>query len=187
MIIPESELKAFLHNHQANPHGWLGMHPAKVKRRNGVVVRAFRRNAVTCAVVDLETKGTPAYPMELLAPEGFFEVFIPVPKIFRHQLRFETSWGDIHQIHNAYSFLPTLSEQDLYLFNEGNEHRIYEKLGAHPREIGGVPGVAFAVWAPAASRVSLVGNFNEWDARYHPMRPLGGPLIEADVPLELLT
>jgi 1,4-alpha-glucan branching enzyme len=110
----------------------------------------------------------------MLAPEGFFEVFIPGRKLFHHQLRYETSWGDIHQVHNAYSFLPTLSEQDLYLFNEGNEHRIYEKLGAHVRKLGEVPGVSFAVWAPAASRVSLVGNFNDWDPRYHPMRPLGG-------------
>ncbi len=174
MIIPAPELQAFLHNHQANPHGWLGMHPAKVKRKSGVVVRAFRRGAVKCSVVELEAPGAPAHPMELLAAEGFFEVFIPGKKIFRHQLRYETSWGDIHQVYNAYSFLPTLSEQDLYLFNEGNEHRIYEKLGAHPRMMGEVPGVAFAVWAPAASRVSLVGNFNAWDARYHPMRPLGG-------------
>jgi len=174
VIIPDKELQAFLHNHQANPHGWLGMHPAKVKRKSGVVVRAFRRNALHCSVVDLESPGTPAHAMEKLAPEGFFEVFIPGRKIFRHQLRYETSWGDIHQVYNAYSFLPSLSEQDLYLFNEGNEHRIYEKLGAHPRMMGDVPGVAFAVWAPAASRVSLVGNFNDWDPRYHPMRPLGG-------------
>ncbi|MES1168699.1 MAG: hypothetical protein ABUL61_05975, partial [Oleiharenicola lentus] len=105
MIIPESELKAFLHNHQANPHGWLGMHPAKVKRTSGVIVRAFRRNAVACTVIDLDAKGRSkkSYPMELLAPEGFFEVFIPGKKLFRHQLRYETSWGDIHQIHNAYS------------------------------------------------------------------------------------
>jgi 1,4-alpha-glucan branching enzyme len=175
VIIPESELKAFLHNHQANPHGWLGMHPAKVKRQSGVIVRAFRRNAVKCSVVDLEAKGRTkkVHPMEMLAGEGFFELFIPGRKVFKHQLRFETSWGDIHQVYNAYAFLPTLSEQDLYLFNEGNEHRIYEKLGAHPRMLGDVPGTSFAVWAPAASRVSLVGNFNEWDPRYHPMRPLG--------------
>jgi hypothetical protein len=69
VIIPESELQAFLHNHQANPHGWLGMHPAKVKRSSGVIVRAFRRNAVKCSVIDLEAKGREKkiYPMELLA------------------------------------------------------------------------------------------------------------------------
>jgi 1,4-alpha-glucan branching enzyme len=174
VIIPVNELNAFLGNHQANPHGWLGMHPLEHEGTAGVVVRAFMRAAVNCAVIELDAPGTPAHPMEQLAPEGFFEVFIPGKEVFRYQLRYTTSWGDIHQVHNAYSFLPSLSAQDLYLFNEGNEHRIYEKLGAHLRMMGDVPGVAFAVWAPAASRVSLVGNFNGWDARYHPMRPLGG-------------
>ncbi|HLP24156.1 MAG TPA: 1,4-alpha-glucan branching enzyme, partial [Acidobacteriota bacterium] len=150
------------------------MHPATVGRRKGVVARAFVRGAVKCEVVDLDAPGAPGLAMEQIAPEGFFELFIPKRKeVFRHQLRYQTSWGDIHQVYNAYSFLPTLSEQDLYLFNEGNEHRIYEKLGAHVRKLGDVPGVAFAVWAPSASRVSVVGNFNGWDARYHPMRPLG--------------
>ncbi len=174
VIIPPPELEAFLQNRQANPHGWLGMHPVTVGRRKGVVARAFVRGAVKCEVVDLDSPGAPGLPMEQIAPEGFFELFIPKRKeVFRHQLRYQTSWGDIHQVYNAYSFLPTLSEQDLYLFNEGNEHRIYEKLGAHVRKLGDVPGVAFAVWAPSASRVSVVGNFNGWDARYHPMRPLG--------------
>jgi 1,4-alpha-glucan branching enzyme len=174
VIIPQLELDAFLQNRQSNPHGWLGMHPTTVKRRKGVVVRAFVRGAVRCEVVDLESPGAPMLPMELLAPEGFFELFIPKRKdVFRYQLRYETSWGEIHQVYNAYSFLPTLGEQDLYLFNEGNEHRIYEKLGAHVRKLGDVPGVAFAVWAPSAAHVSVVGNFNGWDGRYHPMRPLG--------------
>jgi hypothetical protein len=160
VIIPAKELHAFLENHQANPHGWLGMHPLTHEGVAGVVVRAFVRAAVKCAVVELDGPGAPAHPMTMIAPEGFFELFIPGKKVFRYQLRYEVSWGDIHQVHNAYSFLPSLSEQDLYLFNEGNEHRIYEKLGAHQRLMGEVPGVAFAVWAPTASRVSLVGNFN---------------------------
>ncbi len=174
VIIPPQELESFLGNRQANPHGWLGMHPITYKRRKGVVARAFVRAAVRCDLVDLDSPGTPSLPMELLAPEGFFEVFVPKREVFRYQLRYQTSWGDIHQVYNAYSFLPTLSDQDLYLFNEGTEQRIHEKLGAHQRKLGEVPGVAFSVWAPSASRVSVVGNFNGWDARYHPMRPLGG-------------
>jgi 1,4-alpha-glucan branching enzyme len=162
-----------LGNQQANPHGWLGMHPVTYKRRKGVVARAFVRAAVKCEVVELDAPGAPAHAMELLAPEGFFELFLPGKTVFRYQLRYQTSWGDIHQVYNAYSFLPTLSDQDLYLFNEGTEQRVYEKLGAHLRTLGDVPGVAFAVWAPSASRVSVVGNFNGWDARYHAMRPLG--------------
>lgn len=150
------------------------MHPASVGRRKGVVARAFLRGAVKCELVDLDTAGAPVLEMEQLSPEGFFELFIPKRKtVFRHQLRYQTSWGEVHQVYNGYAFLPTLSEQDLYLFNEGNEHRIYEKLGAHQRCLGGVPGVSFAVWAPGAAHVSVVGNFNSWDSRYHPMRPLG--------------
>lgn len=174
VIIPPTELAAFLENRQADPHRWLGMHRATLGRRKGVVARAFLRGAVKCEAVDLDAPGAPAHPLACLAPEGFFEGFIGKKKdVFRYQLRYETSWGEIHQVYSPYSFLPTLSEQDLYLFNEGNEHRIYEKLGAHCRRLGDVPGVAFAVWAPAASHVSLVGNFNGWDGRFHPMRPLG--------------
>ncbi len=174
MIIPAPELEAFLGNRQGNPHAWLGMHPVTHKRRKGVVARAFIRGATKCELVDLDNPRSPHLAMEQLSPDGFFELFVPARTVFHYQLKYETSWGDIHQVHNAYSFLPTLSEQDLYLFNEGTEQRIYEKLGAHPRQLGDVPGVAFAVWAPNASRVSLAGNFNGWDPRYHPMRPLGG-------------
>ena len=112
--------------------------------------------------------------MERVADAGLFEVFIPGREsVFRYQLRATRANGEIRQFFDPYCFLPTLGEQDLYLFNEGNEHRVYEKLGAHVRDLGGVQGVSFAVWAPAATRVSLVGNFNHWDGRYHPMRPLG--------------
>lgn len=139
-----------------------------------MLVRAFIREARACEVVDLSKKDGPAVAMDLLAPEGFFEVFIPRRKdVFRYQLRATLHSGEIRQFFDPYSFLPTLGDQDLYLFNEGNEHRVYEKLGAHVRVIDGVPGVAFAVWAPSAARVSVVGNFNHWDGRFHPMRPLG--------------
>ena len=105
------------------------MHPITYKRQKGVVARAFVRAAVKCELVDLDSPGTPAFAMELLAPEGFFELFIPKRSVFRYQLRYQTSWGEIHQVYNAYSFLPTLSDQDLYLFNEGSHIRLYEKLG----------------------------------------------------------
>ena len=74
---------------------------------------------------------------------------------------------------DAYSFLPTLGESDLFLFGKGDERKIYEKLGAQLRTIDGVPGTSFAVWAPNAQRISVVGDFNNWDGRFHPMRLLG--------------
>ena len=172
VILSPAELAAFLAAKCGCPHDFLGMHPAKQGRLSGLVVRAFVRDAAACAVVELGT--TKVHAMTPLAPEGFFELFLPRRKnIFAYQLRVTRHSGELHQFFDPYSFLPTLSEQDLYLFNEGNEHRAYEKLGSHPRVINGVSGVSFAVWAPGAARVSVVGNFNHWDGRYHTMRTLG--------------
>jgi 1,4-alpha-glucan branching enzyme len=173
LILSPTDLRALLQATHSAPHSVLGMHPLR-RRSQGVVVRALVRGVAACEVVDLDAAGSPGLPMERLAPEGFFEVFIPKRKfLFRYQLRATYAGGEVRQFFDPYCFLPTLGEQDLYLFNEGNEHRIYEKLGSHLRELGGVTGVSFAVWAPAAARVSVVGNFNHWDGRYHPMRPLG--------------
>lgn len=149
------------------------MHQVTKGKTTGVVVRAFLRDATACAVIDLA--GGKDYPMDRLDAAGFFEVWLPRRKsAFSYQLRVTQGNGELRQFHDPYRFWPTLGEQDLYLFNAGNEHRIYSKLGAHVREVDGVRGVAFAVWAPSAKRVSVVGNFNAWDGRYFPMRPLGG-------------
>jgi 1,4-alpha-glucan branching enzyme len=173
VIIAPDQLETFLKAHQSQPHSLLGMHHAELKGTRGLVVRAFVRDAVDCVVVDLDKNRD--HPMQQLAAEGFFEVFLPRRKEhFGYQLRVTYPTGEKRQFYDPYNFLPTLSEQDMYLFNEGNEHRIYEKLGAHLRDLGGVKGVSFAVWAPSAKRVSVVGNFNHWDGRFHPMRPLGG-------------
>ncbi len=172
VIISPAELASFIEARNACPHDFLGMRPHKKGRSQGVLVRAFIREAKACSVVDL-AKNT-AVEMEMLATEGFFEVFIPRRKeVYAYQLRVTMHSGEIRQFYDPYAFLPTLSEQDLYLFNEGNEHRIYQKLGAHIRTLGEVVGVSFAVWAPSAARVSVVGNFNHWDGRYFPMRSLG--------------
>jgi 1,4-alpha-glucan branching enzyme len=168
-------LQLLLRAQLADPHSLLGMHPQTLDNEHGVIVRAFLPQASACEVVDFEHKPERRYPMMQMAPEGYFEVFIAKRSdVFRYQLRATLRSGDIRQFFDPYSFLPTISEYDLYLFNQGNEHFIYKKLGAHVREIEGVKGVTFAVWAPSASRVSVVGNFNHWDGRAHPMRPLGG-------------
>ena len=150
------------------------MHPVTHKRTAGVVARAFISGATACEVVDLDVQPQKTYAMARIAAEGLFEVFIPSrAEVFRYQLRAAYPNGEFRQFFDPYCFLPTLGEQDLYLFNEGNEHRIYHKLGSHLRDLGGVQGVSFAVWAPSAARVSVVGNFNHWDGRYHSMRSLG--------------
>ena len=150
------------------------MHPVRVKGRNRVVVRAFVDDAKTCEVVDVGSEAGPRYPLERLSPDGFFEGLIEGREaIFPYRLRIERYNGEIRQFYDPYAFLPTLSEQDVYLFNEGNLHQAHRHMGAHVRTVDGVVGAAFAVWAPNAERVSVVGHFNHWDGRYHPMRSLG--------------
>ncbi|WP_199226778.1 1,4-alpha-glucan branching protein GlgB [Opitutus sp. ER46] len=174
MLLSKADLTSLLQAKHASPHSVLGMHPTRHGRSPGVVARAFVSGASACEVIDVDAHPKKKFAMTRLAPEGLFEVFIPNrPEVFRYQLRASYPNGEFRQFFDPYCFLPTLGEQDLYLFNEGNEHRIYQKLGAHVRDLGGVPGVSFAVWAPSAARVSVVGNFNHWDGRYHPMRSLG--------------
>jgi len=174
VIISKTDLRSLLEAKHGSPHAVLGMHPFQAGQKAGLVARAFLEGATACKVVDLDAKPQKSFAMTKVADEGLFEVYIPRrTSVFRYQLRATYSSGEIRQFFDPYCFLPTLSEQELYLFNEGNEHRIYEKLGAHPRDLGGVKGVSFAVWAPSAVRVSVVGNFNHWDGRYHPMRSLG--------------
>jgi 1,4-alpha-glucan branching enzyme len=173
-MLESSHLAALLEARHAAPHSVLGMHPVTYRRSKGVVVRALVAGAEKLEVVDLESGGAPATAMERIDALGVFEVFLPKrPRVFRYQLRATFPGGEIRQFFDPYCFLPTLGEQDIYLFNEGNDHRVHDKLGAHLRNVGGVPGVAFAVWAPAATRVSVVGNFNHWDGRQHPMRSIG--------------
>ena len=93
------------------------------------------------------------------------------PGAYRLQIRF--SDGNIFETYDPYAFPPVLTEYDLYLSGEGTHYQKYEKLGAHVREVAGVRGVHFCVWAPNARRVSVVGDFNFWDGRVHPMRHRG--------------
>jgi 1,4-alpha-glucan branching enzyme len=92
----------------------------------------------------------------------------------RYRLIWRDSDGAEHVTYDPYCFPPQLSEYDLHLFGEGKHWHIYRILGAHKHQADGIPGVRFALWAPSAERVSVVGDFNNWDGRCHPMRVLGG-------------
>ena len=174
MILSKTEFEAILHARHGSPHAVLGMHPCTYRRRRGVVVRAFLRDAAACAASLGPDDTGRVVPMGRIADEGLFEAFVPgQADVCAYELVATSADGRVRRFRDPYCFLPTLGAQDLYLFNEGNEHRIYEKLGSHVRDLGGVAGVAFAVWAPAAARVSVIGDFNGWDGRYHPMRSLG--------------
>ena len=92
----------------------------------------------------------------------------------RYRLDWHDAEGEIHRLTDPYVFPPQLGDLDLYLFGEGRHWHAYRFLGAHPRSVEGVDGILFAVWAPNAQRVSVVGDFNAWDGRVHPMRVRGG-------------
>src|SRR5207237_38746 len=94
-------------------------------------------------------------------------------RVFAYDLVVTDKSGTVRRSRDPYSFLPTLGESDLYLFGKGDERRIYDKLGSQFRTLDGVAGVSFGVWAPNAQRVSVVGDFNQWDGRTHQMRSLG--------------
>ena len=135
----------------------------------GAIVRAYRPGAHSARVVD--ASGKELGVLEAFGPEGFFSGFVPgLDKSSPYRLRFSHGGGEEWQEEDTYRFGEILGEQDVYLLAEGNHYRLYEKLGAHPREMDGVSGVAFAVWAPNARRVSVVGHFNSWDGRRNVMR-----------------
>jgi 1,4-alpha-glucan branching enzyme len=141
-------------------------------QENGhVVLRAYRPTADR-VVAHLE-KGK---PVELKpAGDGLFEGVVEGARMPLHyELEVAYPDGNTFTMRDPYSFEPTLGELDLHLAGEGRHEELYERLGGHVREIDGATGVAFAVWAPAAASVSVVGEFNSWDGRLHPMRGLGG-------------
>jgi 1,4-alpha-glucan branching enzyme len=138
----------------------------------GVAVRLFLPGARRAGVVDRETGRQ--YPADPVHPGGLFEARCSDrDQPFAYELEVEEEGGGSQRRRDPYSFWPQLSSYDQYLFNEGTHLQAYEYLGAHRRQVDGVEGVYFAVWAPNARRVSAVGDFNQWDGRRHPMRRLG--------------
>lgn len=165
------EVELILRAEHSDPFHLLGMHRVEDNGRPVVAVRVFAPEAAEVSVVDLASGRI--WPMARLRPEGFFEAVIPVKDPFPYRLRFTDESGRSWEIYDPYSFPPLLSEFDLHLIGEGRHYHIYEKLGAHRCEVNGIEGVHFAVWAPNARRVSVVGDFNRWDGRRHPMRIRG--------------
>ena len=172
MILTQGELESLIHVTHRCPHQLLGMHP--LGDGSGVVVRALVPNAAKVEIHPVHEKDKPSLKLERLHESGLFEgTTQKASRVYAYDLVITDFQGKVRRTRDAYSFLPTLGEMDLYLFGQGNERRIYDKLGSQLRTIDGVPGTSFAVWAPNAQRVSVVGAFNNWDGRYHSMRSLG--------------
>ena len=118
--------------------------------------------------------------LDCVDPAGLFAGPIGTHQ-YRYRLRARWDGHDV-ELEDPYRFQPVLSDFDLYLLGEGNHLKLYDKLGAHPMTMDGVDGVAFAVWAPNARRVSVVGDFNMWDGRRHAMRVRGNGYWEIFIP-----
>ena len=172
MLLSQAELDSLVHVHSRAPHSLLGMHP--LGDGSGVVVRAFLPQAAEVEIAPVHEKNKPRIKLTKIHDAGIFEgLSKEITKVYAYDLIVKEHGGHEWRGRDAFSFLPTLGEMDLYLFAQGNERRIYEKLGAQIRQIDGVWGTSFAVWAPNAQRVSIIGDFNQWDGRRHMMRLLG--------------
>lgn len=157
-----------------DPFSVLGPHHGESTDSSGVCIRAFLPEAAEVAVLPGQNGNTPI-PMKLVHPAGVFEARWEGHSLGTdYQFRIVDRKGKFSQRHDPYAFLPRISDFDLHLFGEGKLYRAYEQLGAQVCIHQGVQGVNFAVWAPNAKRVSVVGDFNEWDGRRHPMRSRGG-------------
>jgi len=168
--MPSEEIEALLEARHSNPFSVLGPHPIEVEGKTLLSIRVLM--PAVAEVWVLPRGGQPLQTSRTHVGGVFEAVLGPVGNDFRYRLRIRTEDGTEWECEDPYRFGNVLSDLDLHLLAEGTHHRSFEKLGAHVAEIDGVNGIHFAVWAPSAQRVSVVGTFNGWDGRRHPMRSL---------------
>jgi len=168
------EIEAIVGGWHGDAFGLLGPHSAEDGKWD---VRAFLPQA---SDAQLLVEGM-LHPMEKIDPQGLFQATLKTdPGLYRLHLKL-WSGGEI-ELDDPYRFPPLLSEFDLHLHTEGTNSELWHSLGAHLVDVDGTPGVRFAVWAPNALVVSVVGDFNEWDTRRHPMRMRDGGVWELFIP-----
>ena len=165
-LLSKEEMEAIINGDHSNPFAVLGIH--KDKGSKEVFIRAYQPNSRSMELLD--SNGTSLGQMTKLDNRGFFQINLGPRENFAYRFRIENDRGDFYEKEDSYRFPSILGDIDLYLLAEGNHLEMYKKLGAHVVELNGVRGVSFAVWAPNAKRVSVVGNFNNWDGRTTVMR-----------------
>ncbi len=159
-------IEALVTGEHGDPFSVLGPHPDGT---GGLVVRAFLPHAREVDAVPAD--GSDARrPLRAAHKAGLWEVRLPGDFRCPYRLRVTDHDGRVSEVEDPYRFPPTLSDYDLHLLGEGTHYRVYDKLGAHRARLDSVEGTIFAVWAPNAKRVSVVGDWNDWDGRRHPMR-----------------
>src|SRR5215813_14555987 len=160
----QQQIDALVHGDHDDPFGLLGPH---LVTGVGLVIRSFQPTASRVRVID--EQGAEVAELERKHPAGFFAGVVGADTRMAYRLRLDLP-AQQRDIDDPYRFPPILGDLDMHLLGEGSHQRLYERLGAQPTELLGIPGVSFAVWAPNARRVSVVGDFNDWDGRRHPMR-----------------
>ncbi len=161
-----TEVEGIVYSEEDNPHSILGPHITEY----GVLIQTFmpRAEKVSVKIVGKSKE----FQMTMEDEEGFFAALLPGKSIPEYVYKVVDKDKTEKEVIDPYIFSPQISERDTKKFNNGENYKIYEKLGAHEMTINGVEGVYFAVWAPFALRVSVVGDFNNWDGRVHQMRRL---------------
>ena len=163
-----TEIDRVIDSDHHDPFVVLGLHFIDEEPR-AALIRTFQPHAEWVQIVH---DGLKKY-MYKMRPEGLFEIVLPeFSEPFSYEFEIKYYDNTITSVADPYRFLPQLGDMDRYLFNSGTHYNIYNKLGAHPSTIDGITGTLFRVWAPAARRVSVIGNFNSWDGRVHQMRSL---------------
>ena len=163
------DLKRLIDGRHHNPHSILGRHPVDSQHQ---VIRAWHPRAQT---VDFLAADPQASPISMIKIDdaGLFALTLKEPAPLTYKFTFHFSEGSSWTTPDPYAFSPGLGELDLHLISEGRHQRLYDQLGAHLVNREGVAGVTFALWAPNAERVSVVGDFNQWDGLRNPLRSLG--------------
>ena len=146
------------------PQKVLGLH----RYKGGQTAAVFRPYARAVSIIDTDTDKI--YELQEIDDKGFYGAYIEEGQIVNYKVRVTYREDDIIEYIDPYCFDNVIGELDIYLFSEGNHRDIYKKLGAHPMKLNGVQGTMFAVWAPGAKGVSVVGSFNMWDGKLHQMR-----------------
>src|SRR4030042_270031 len=180
----KEQIKLIVNANHWDPFQVLGNHIIEKEGRKAVAIRTFLPEVEKAWIIQAKSKEQGAKDkiseeektnqMRKIHMAGFFEaIFNDKKEVFPYRIRIKSRDGIISEFDDPYSFMPVLTDFDIHLIGEGSHYKTYEKLGSHVMEINGIRGVHFAVWAPNARRIRVIGDFNKWDGRRHPMRVLG--------------
>ena len=170
LMTDDADVERLVARQHHDPHHVLGAHPERDSQgRDRVVIRGWRPDAAGMVIVT----GAQQVPMRRVHPAGVFAGALEGPDVPDYRLETTYPDGAVVAVDDPFRFWPTLGPLDLHLLAEGRHEGLWRHLGAQPRMHQGTAGTSFAVWAPGARAVRVVGDFNGWDGRLHPMRVLG--------------